>query len=63
MGVSTGTAYAVAESGITDVKITQQNGSCTGIVKDTTGETVIGASVVVKVPPTEQSPVLTVTSL
>lgn len=27
MGVSTGTAYAVAESGITDVKITQQNGS------------------------------------
>ena len=48
MGVSTGTAYAVAESGITDVKITQQNGSCTGIVKDTTGETVIGASVVVK---------------
>ena len=48
MGVYTGTAYAVAESGITDVKITQQNGSCTGIVKDTTGETVIGASVVVK---------------
>ena len=48
MGVSTGTAYAVAESGITDVKITQQNDSCTGIVKDTTGETVIGASVVVK---------------
>ncbi len=48
IGVSTGTAYAVAESGITDVKITQQNGSCTGIVKDTTGETVIGASVVVK---------------
>ena len=48
MGVSTGTAYAVAESGITDVKITQQNGSCTGIVKDITGETVIGASVVVK---------------
>ena len=48
MGVSTGTTYAVAESGITDVKITQQNGSCTGIVKDTTGETVIGASVVVK---------------
>jgi TonB-linked SusC/RagA family outer membrane protein len=48
MGVSTGTAYAAAKSGITDVKITQQNGSCTGIVKDTTGETVIGASVVVK---------------
>ncbi len=48
MGASTGAAYAVATPGITDVKITQQNGSCTGIVKDKTGETVIGASVVVK---------------
>ncbi len=48
MGASTGAAYAVANPGITDVKITQQNGSCTGIVKDKTGETVIGASVVVK---------------
>lgn len=48
MGTSTGAAYAVANSGITDVKITQQDETCTGVVKDATGETVIGASVVVK---------------
>lgn len=48
MGASTGAAYAVANPGVTDVKITQQNGTCTGVVKDATGETVIGASVVVK---------------
>lgn len=30
------------------VREVQQNGSCVGVVKDTTGETVIGASVVVK---------------
>jgi len=41
-------AYAVSNPGITDVKIAQQDGACTGIVKDATGETVIGASVVVK---------------
>ena len=48
MGASTGAAYAVANPGVTDVKITQQSGTCTGVVKDATGETVIGASVVVK---------------
>ena len=48
MGASTGAAYAVANPGVADVKITQQTGTCTGIVKDATGETVIGASVVVK---------------
>ncbi|WP_294629578.1 TonB-dependent receptor [uncultured Bacteroides sp.] len=48
MSISTGTAYAVANSSVTDMKITQQSGACTGVVKDTTGETVIGASVVVK---------------
>ena len=48
MGASTGAAYAVSNPGVTDVKITQQSGTCTGIVKDGTGETVIGASVVVK---------------
>ena len=48
MGASTGAAYAVSNPSVTDVKITQQNGACTGIVKDGTGETVIGASVVVK---------------
>ena len=39
MGASTGAAYAVANPGVTDVKITQQSGTCTGIVKDATGET------------------------
>lgn len=48
MGASTGAAYAISNTGTDDVKITQQSGTCTGIVKDATGETVIGASVVVK---------------
>ena len=48
MGASSGAAYAVSNPGVTDVKITQQNGACTGIVKDATGEAIIGASVVVK---------------
>ncbi len=30
MGASTGAAYAVANPGVTDVKITQQTGTCTG---------------------------------
>ena len=41
MGASTGAAYAVANPGVTDVKITQQSGTCTGVVKDATGETVV----------------------
>ena len=45
---STGAAYAAANPGIADVQIAQQTENCTGIVKDATGETVIGASVVVK---------------
>lgn len=48
MGISTGTAYAVSNHSVTDVKITQQSGTCTGVVLDATGETVIGASVIVK---------------
>ena len=48
MGASTGAAYATTAMGVDDVKITQQSGTCTGIVIDATGETVIGASVVVK---------------
>ena len=48
MGASSGAAYAAPASGIDDVRITQQDGTCTGVVKDATGETVIGASVVVK---------------
>lgn len=48
MGASAGAAYAAASPGVADVKITQQSGTCTGVVKDAAGETVIGASVVVK---------------
>lgn len=48
MGASGGAAYAVTVPSVSDVKIAQQNGTCTGIVKDATGEAVIGASVVVK---------------
>ena len=45
----TGTAYAAPSSvNADDVRITQQSGTCTGVVKDASGETVIGASVVVK---------------
>lgn len=48
MGVSTGVTSANPSLGMADVKATQQSGTCTGIVKDAIGETVIGASVVVK---------------
>ena len=48
IGASSGAAYAASNPEVTDVKITQQSGKCTGIVKDATGETVIGASVLVK---------------
>ncbi len=46
--ISAGTAYAVPKWGTAGVKEIQQNGACKGVVTDTTGETVIGASVVVK---------------
>lgn len=46
--VCNGTVYANQEGRKTDVRVTQQNGTCTGVVKDATGETIIGASVVVK---------------
>ena len=49
LGAITGTAYAAPSPvNADDVRITQQSGTCTGIVKDVNGETVIGASVVVK---------------
>lgn len=48
LGASAGTSYAVANPAMDDVKIAQQTGTCTGVVKDAMGETVIGASVVVK---------------
>ena len=46
MGASTGAAYAASPAGVDDVKITQQNGTCTGVVMDAMGP-VIGASAVV----------------
>ncbi len=48
LGTSTGAAYAVTHHGVADVKITQQDEACTGVVKDALGESIIGASVVVK---------------
>lgn len=45
---SVGTANATSERQTDEVRITQQSGTCQGIVKDALGETVIGASVVVK---------------
>ena len=37
-----------ASEGLMKVGIVQQNGKCTGIVKDVSGVTIIGASVMVK---------------
>ena len=47
--MSAGAANATTEANpMDDVRVVQQDATCTGIVKDATGETVIGASVVVK---------------
>lgn len=46
--LSTGVTYAVAIPESDSVHSPQQSGICKGVVKDATGETVIGASVVVK---------------
>lgn len=46
--MSIGMAHASTTSEVTDAQVTQQNSICKGIVKDTSGESVIGASVVVK---------------
>ncbi len=50
LGASTGTVYAFTPPYNTLIHsdITQQDGVCKGVVKDNQGETVIGASVVVK---------------
>ena len=49
MGAISGTASAAPSSvAVDDVKITQQNSACAGVVKDAMGEAIIGASVVVK---------------
>ena len=48
MGTTTGAAFAASNSGVDDVKITQQSETATGTVIDNTGFGVIGASVIVK---------------
>ena len=49
MGAISGTAYAAPSlAAADDVRITQQAETASGVVKDAMGETVIGASVVVK---------------
>ena len=45
---TTGAAFATSTPGVDDVKITQQSETATGTVVDALGETVIGASVIVK---------------
>lgn len=47
-GIPTGTTFASSSSDANIVAVTQQHENCTGIVKDTSGESIIGASVVVK---------------
>lgn len=46
--ISTGSAYALATPEVDAVDHITQQSTCTGVVKDASGETVIGASVVVK---------------
>ena len=48
MGTSVGTSYAASYSDMASINVTQQNGVCHGVIKDSNGETVIGASVLVK---------------
>lgn len=47
-GLSTGIAYADQPKEKLEFDIVQQATTCQGIVKDATGESIIGASVVVK---------------
>ncbi|MDY5237680.1 MAG: TonB-dependent receptor [Bacteroides helcogenes] len=48
LSAGSGMAYALPVENAVSVNSVRQNGTCTGVVKDATGETVIGASVVVK---------------
>ena len=48
MALGIGTVRALPSGGVAGIQGTQQAGTCTGVVKDVTGETIIGASVVVK---------------
>lgn len=47
-GISSGVAYAVPARGASGTNIVQQGSVCKGVVKDATGETIIGASIVVE---------------
>lgn len=48
MALGVGTVGALPSGGVAGIQGTQQAGTCTGVVKDATGETIIGASVRVK---------------
>lgn len=48
MGVFSPATYSVAHPNVTQVKVAQQASTCTGVIKDTAGESVIGVSVVIK---------------
>lgn len=48
LGLSSGAVCAVTAPATYHVKITQQEGNCTGIIKDSFGESIVGASVIVK---------------
>ena len=47
-GISSGVAYAEPARGASGTNIVQQGSVCKGVVKDATGETIIGASIVVE---------------
>ena len=46
--MAAGNVNATSPIPVSEAMIAQQNGTCTGVVKDAAGETIIGASVVVK---------------
>ena len=48
MGTSVGTSYAAGYTDLANVQVFQQNGECHGVIKDSNGEAIIGASVLVK---------------
>ena len=48
MALGVGTVRALPSGGVAGIQGTQQAGTCVGVVKDATGETIIGASVIVK---------------
>ncbi|MEG1379993.1 MAG: carboxypeptidase-like regulatory domain-containing protein, partial [Bacteroidales bacterium] len=48
LGACPGLTFAASDPGTTTMAVAQQEAACTGIVKDPTGESIIGASVIVK---------------